>query len=669
MSGSLSSSPESGAANLLEASPYRLLARGVSRAARALGAAVDERLVEFLVSETPREDLGDFGVNVARFARQVRVSPQKLAELAVEELLKNPLVSSATAAGPFVNFSYNTRLAAKLLIREMRDWGQFQDMYKVDRPLRIVVEHTSANPVHPLHIGHARNASLGDTLARLLKARGHIVQTRFYINDLGRQVAVAAYGFKLLGRLDPPPGVKKDRWVGLVYAITHTVMDIRLLKEKLEKLKEEGRDEEYREALRKLDELVADAATLREQAPEVFDAIAEAMEGRDPERDVSEIMRSYEYRLDEETVRLVRSVVGMCLEGFRETLSRMGIEFDVWDWESSLAWSGLVSKVLEAARSSPYATVHKGALALDFKRLLEDEELRKQLGLPEGYEVPPMILVRSDGTTLYTTRDVAYSIYKFKESGADRVYNVIAAEQRLEQLQVRLALIALGWRREGLNQLHYAYEMVNLPGQKMSGRRGRYITLDELLDRAVSLARSVVEEKSPHLPEEEKRRIAEAVGTAAVRYALVSVSASKPMTFSLEEALSFERNSAPYIMYTYARAANILERASERGITIDWEKIDYSAADENKLRRKLVLKLLLYPYTLVKAVDELKPELLVSYLNGLADAFNEWYASGDSAIGEPDPGKRNFKLAMVHSVKTVTASALEILGIKPIARM
>ncbi|HID40666.1 MAG TPA: arginine--tRNA ligase, partial [Pyrodictium sp.] len=584
-------------------------------------------------------------------------------------LQQEPVVAEAKRVGGYLNITIDVGYAAKLVFEAVRVEGFEYGRVKTDKPERIVVEHTSANPVHPLHIGHARNASLGDSLARLLRARGHVVQTRFYINDMGRQVAVLAYGYIAAGLDEPPKNVKPDHWIGLVYAITHTLLDIEELKKRLEQLKREEKYEEYRQLLRELDELVAAASRLRERDPELFERIAEALKGKDPSQEISKLMQVYEYRQDPEKVELVRKVVQLCLQGFRETLSRLGIEIEKWDWESELAWTSMVSKILEQARNSPYATVHKGALALNLQPVLRDSVVRERLGLPEDYEIPPLILQRSDGTTLYTTRDIAYSLKKFREFNADRVFNVIAAEQRLEQLQVRLALIALGYRREGLNMIHYAYEMVNLPGQKMSGRRGRYITLDELIDQAVAIARQEVEKRSPGLPEEEKRKIAEAVGTAAVRYTLVSVSASKPMTFNINEALNFERNSAPYILYTHARAASILAKARERGIQLDWDRIDYSATNENMLRRSLVIQALVYPYVFAKAADEQRPELIVAYLSRLADIFNRWYTSGDSVVNEQDQGKQMFKLALVYAVKQILANALDLLGIKAIDRM
>ncbi len=649
--------------------PYRVLGASLHEALRELGVSEDEKLIEYIVAESPRPELGDYGLPIARFAKKHGLDLQVLVEKTTEKLKRYPHIAGVKRVGGYLNIVIDAAEASRAIFTAVIRDGENYGHVKTDTPLRIVVEHTSANPVHPLHIGHARNAALGDTLARLLRERGHRVQTRFYVDDMGRQVAVLVYGAKLLGEPRIPEGTKPDHWLGLLYALTHTLADIEELKKELGELKRGDNLDKYHEKLRELDELVAAASRLREKAPELFDKLAEAIRGRDPEKEIQEIMRSYEFGEDEEIVKLTRTIVEKCLKGFKQTLQRLGIGFDQWDWESDLVWSSLVRKIIERAKTTPYAITYKGALALNLQPLLKDPVIRQALGVPEGYEVPPLILQRSDGTTLYTTRDIAYSIKKFSDFNADKVYNVIAAEQRLPQLQVRLALIALGYRKEGLNMHHYAYEMVNLPGRKMSGRRGEYVALDELIEQAITRARQEVEKRSPHLPPEEKKKIAEAVGIAAIRYTLVSVSAPKPMTFDIEEALNFEQNSAPYILYTHARAANILAKARERGLQINIDNIDYTAANENPLRRKLVLQLLNYPYIFAKAADELKPELIVNYLNKLADTFNKWYTSGDSAINELDPGKRNYKLALVQAVKTVTANALRILGIKPLERM
>ena len=652
---------------MYDVSPPKLIGRTVHAVLTSYNIDVDPLVVERSVSEIPRSYGGDYGIPIMRFLRQVKDGQEKnkIVNEIIERLKSEPTVRNAVFVRGYINVDLDVSSLAKIVFEAVRHDGKEYGYVKTSRPQRIVVEHTSANPVHPLHIGHARNMSLGDTLAKLLRARGHKVQTRYYINDAGRQMAVLVYGIKMLGSYSPPKNVKIDHWLGLVYAITHTLVDVLTLKKEVERLREKG-GEEYREKLSELDKLMAVLARLRERDPALFDKLAQAISSDpNPEESIAEIMRKYEFRTDEEIVKLTRRIVEDCLKGFKETMRRMGVDVEVWDWESDLIWSSMVAKILEEARKSPYFTIHKGAPALNLASLQEDPEIAEKLELPKSFKIPSLILARSDGTTLYTTRDIAYTIKKFREFKADKVINVIAAEQRLEQLQVRLALIALGYKHEGFNLIHYAYEMVSIPGMSMSGRRGEYITLDELIEAAIKRAREEVDKRQPDLPEDERQKIAEAVGIGAVRYSLVSVAAQKPLTFNLEEALNFERNSAPYIQYTYARAHNIL---AKYGKPIPWDQIDYSAAEENELRRTLVIQASMFPYIFAKAADELKPELLVAYINRLADVFNKWYPQ-DHVIREPDEGKRAFKLALTKTVETILENTMRILGIPVLERL
>jgi len=205
------------------------------------------------------------------------------------------------------------------------------------------VEHTSANPIHQMHIGHARNTSLGDTLARLLAARGHRVNRRFYVNDAGKQVAVATYGVYLAGLEDPLAeaerrGVKPDHFVGWIYAV------VSIEAFTLRRLAMEG-DEEAR---RKLESTAAALARLKEQRPgleDLFDRIFRGVEREgDPEARIAEIVKAYEAGRDPWKAR-VRRVVETVLVGFRQTLSRVDAEFDAWDYESLLLWEGWVDYV------------------------------------------------------------------------------------------------------------------------------------------------------------------------------------------------------------------------------------------------------------------------------------------------------------------------------------
>src|SRR5208337_2353404 len=176
-----------------------------------------------------------------------------------------------------------------------------------------------------------------------------------------------------------------------------------------------------------------------------------------------------------------------------------------WDWESELLWNGYVEKTLSRLVKLPFAKKEGASVALDVNAILDAYSLRKEFNLSETYEVPSLTLVRSDGTTLYPTRDIAYSIMKSKDSG--KVINVIATEQTLPQLQIRLALYALGEQIAARNQIHYAYGLVELPGGiKTSKRRAHYVALDDVIEQARNRVEQTMAQRKEELEAAESNR-------------------------------------------------------------------------------------------------------------------------------------------------------------------
>lgn len=644
--------------------PYTAL---VERLADLLSGVTGARRLDVwrLIQPPPREEYGDLGFPLMRFTGRSGPDPGRALE-AVRDGLESSGFNwvSVGLEGGYLN----VRLDAGGLAREltaMYSSGWRPRVPPTSEPLRVVVEHTSANPIHPLHMGHARNASLGDTLARLLRARGHTVNTRFYVNDSGLQVAHLVLGLRLAGIRDLAGearrlGLKVDRLAGWVYATTHTSIDA---------IQESRRVKAGEGSEGRLEELAAALARLKDQDPGgYFDRIFHGVESlRDPEAEVQEIVRRYEAGLEPERTE-VRRVAEAVLEGFKETLARLGVSFDDWDWESDLLWSGAVARLLEEAKSSRYITTHKGALAIDAPRIVAelvepDPEASSAFKLPKSFDIPPMILVRSDGTTLYATRDVAYAIHKFRAFNADRVINVVGADQRLEQLHVRLALLGLGYRREALNMVHYDYEIVRLPGRRMRSRRGEAVWLDDVIEEAKARAAGEVRSRNPDAPEELVDAIAEKVAVGAVRFALVQTSAPKPVTVEIERMLNLQENSGPYLQYTHARAFGILARHGP----VDWDAVDPAACSEAG-RRGILVRASRLPLVAAKAADDLAPEDLATYMLKLADQFNSWYQK-DSVIHEPDRGARECKALIVHHFKENLALGLTLLGIPAPERM
>jgi arginyl-tRNA synthetase len=624
-----------------------------------------EAFVKISIGKIPKQlsferppilDFGQLASSICfELAKQVGEKPLTLAEHLVKAMDKSKfsLVKDVAAAGGgYINFHAEFAKLSALTLESVRRLDTAYGFVKADKPLKIIVEHTSVNPLHPIHIGQARNPMLGDAVARMLASRGHKVSRHYYVDDVGRQTAVIAYGYEKLGR--PKPAEKPDHFIGKIYTITSCLVEINRLKKELELAKAVSAEEDITKINRELDDWMSVAFELREKHPELFEELLEKMSGdKDPEKMVNELNRAYEVG-NERAKKLIREVSELCLEGFRETLSRAGVSYDSWDWESDFVWSGMVTEVLQRLKQTPYVFVLGGILEFDAGKVVEELNLWDKLGLRKDYVVPSLTLMRADGTTLYTTRDIAYTLWKFER--ADKCINVIGMEQSLAQMQLKIALYALGYSEHAENLTHFAYNLVTLPGYKMSSRRGRYITLDEVMDEAVRRAYEEVSKRSPQLPEEEKRKVAEFVGIGAVRYALVEVDPSKPVEFNWDRVLNFERNSAPYIQYSHARACSILRKASRKP-----EKPSYDLLKE-KLEHELVLALADFPEVFTEATEMLKPNLMADFANALADKFNTFYNAFPVIKAEPRE-LSDARLALADAVRIVLRNALNLIGI------
>ncbi len=631
----------------------------------ALNKALSERYPGLSVqpeslSTPPSIRLGELSSSMCFEMAKKGVNPVRMAEELASsiEASEYRLIESVEAVRGYVNFRASLPRFAELTLGSACELDVDYGFPKTDRPLRIIVEHTSANPNGPIHVGNARNSMLGDALARMLRLRGHDVSVHFYLNDMGRQVAIASYGYDLLGR--PRPEGKPDHWIGLIYAMTNCIIEIETLRKRISELEAEDSSEGLSKARRRLDECVAAASELMSRNRELFERLLAELKRREsPESEVASLNLSYE-RGDEEARRLFREVVELCVEGFKQTLSRAGISVDSWDWESSFVWSGSVREVVERLSRTPYVRRVEGVPVLDCEAVASSMRLKKSLGVEEGHVIPRLTLLRSDGTTLYTVRDVAYTLWKFER--ADRVINVIGFEQTLAQLQLKLALYALEEGDKAERLVHYSYELVKLPGYRMSTRLGRYVTFDELMDRAELLAYEEVSKRSPELPEGEKRRIARAVGLGAIRYAFLMVAPTKPVVFVWDRVLNLEANSGPFIQYAHARACSILRKSGGGSVEPDYSLLGHA------LERELVLKVASFPEMFLRAVRDLRPHIITDYLNSLADTFNKFYATLPVLAAEPR-GLRDARLMLVKAVMVCLRNGLRALGIEAPERM
>ena len=627
----------------------------------ALANALNKALPEtqqptITLNKTPNIEYGQLASSLCfELAKKLEQKPLALANQLVGAIDKsefNLIEKVAPAGAGYINFHVNFAKFSELTLESVKKLGSEYGFSKTDKPKKITVEHTSVNPLHPIHIGQARNPMLGDALARILKYRGHEVSRHYYIDDVGRQSSVVAYGYAKLGK--PKPTEKADLFVGKIYTVTSCIVEINRLKKLREAAISVHNADDLVKANKEIDEWMSIAVELKEKYPVLFEALAAKIsQDENPEEEIKRLNCAYEN--DEPNAKqLIREVSDLCLEGFRETMKRVGVTYDSWDWESDFVWSTQVNDVLAKLRASPFVFNETGVLVFDAEKVVQTLNLKGKLGLSENNEVPSLTLGRADGTTLYTTRDIAYTLWKFKH--AQKVINVIGMEQSLAQLQLKIALYAMGHSEYAENLVHFAYNLVTLPGYKMSSRRGHYITFDDVLTEAVQRAYEEVSKRSPLLSEEEKRKIADFVGLGSVRYALVDVDPSKTVVFTWDRVLNFETNSAPYVQYTHARACSILRKAAHEP-----EKPSFELLTE-KLERELILNIASFPDMFIEATEYLKPNMIADYTNALADKFNTFY-NALPVIKADTQELSDARITLTRAIQIVMFNALNLIGV------
>jgi len=607
----------------------------------------------------PDEKFGELAFECFELSKLVGKPPKEVAKSLEPEVapLVKPLFSSVKAEGAgYLNFYVNYAELASLTFSTVHRLKNKYGFVPAEKKLKIIVEHTSANPIHPIHVGTARNAVIGDCLAKLLRMRGHEVRTHFYVDDVGFQVAIAAYGFRLV---DPSElkGLKEDLAVGLIYAATNALLELKELKKKYEDIKKSGDIEELPEVTAKIDERVALLAKLKSKLGSCVDTLINAfVKAGDPLAEIKTLDLRYEMG-DPEAKKCMRNLCLFCIKGFKKTLERVGISFDSWDWESEVAcWSSRVKAVINSLKSSGFTSVEDSALVLRVKEIIDRLSLREKLGIPKSVEVPNLILVRSDGRTLYTTRDIAYTLWQLEL--ADKVFHVIGVDQKIPQLQLRIAIALIAGCEKANSVVHFSYELVRLPKRKMSARKGEFVSFDELLDEAKRKALDEIRKRDPSMAADEAEEVAERVGVGAIKYYLLSTSPNKVITFDWGKALNFEQNSGPFLQYVMVRINSLLSKAKDVEVKLENVRPELLSSEHEK---RLILLLSKYPELIKEVSESLELEELTVYANKLAATFNVFY-DNCPVLSSESPVKES-RLMLVLATKYTLQSLLSILGI------
>ncbi len=513
-------------------------------------------------------------------AKTRKQSPVVIAAEIAGDLARVPELKDVKveAKGPYINFIFGPEYISTTLAAAVRDgYGSLPATHR-----RTVLEHTSANPNGPLHVGHIRNSIIGDTLARCFRKAGHRLEVQYYVNDMGRQIAIVGWGYT---NLDMPAGAgeKGDHHVARVYIAANREI---------------------------------------EKRPGIVE-------------EVDRLMQLVE-KGDAATVKLFRGAVSECLEGFKVTMSRLNVRHDRFVWESDFIRNGDTEKVL--GKISHLKEAHSdGKFWVDLTGA----------GFEKEY-----VLRRSDGTSVYAARDLAYHIWKGRNF--DHMIDVLGADHKLIGAQLIATLKMIGEKYPEI--VHF--EFVSLPEGSMSTRAGKFVSADELMDEVIKQAFSEVTVRRPELDEDIRTGIARSVALAAIRYDIVKISPEKSTVFDWKDALDFERQSGPYIQYAHARACSILEKAGA------FEEV-YDLENENEIT--LAKQIAKFPYIVDTVVRELKPHILATYARELADLFNAFYHF--EPVLKAEGRTRQARLTLVKATQNTLKEVLETLGIDAVRTM
>ncbi len=605
----------------------------IFRACAQLGyLAAEKEIISKL--EDAKEEFGDFASPVAfDLAKSARKAPRKIAEEVAAQIEEDPLVSKVEVAGAgYINFHLNSGEYAKLVIGAI-DSAKGKYGSGERKSEKILVEFPAVNPNKPWHIGHMRNAILGDSVARILEFYGFKVEREDLINDLGLQVAQSVWGFINLGGT---PSGKLDHWLG----------------------------QEYVEVAKKIED------------PKVAEEVRTILKGM--ERGTGDIAKS------------ARELAEKCVKAQYETAFKLNIFHDVLIWESDIVKSGLYGAALEKAEATGEVIREEtgknaGCIVAKLEKI---EEFK-------GMESPDKVLVRSDGTATYTGKDLAFQMWKFgiilpkfkyrvfmkQPNGheayttsadgaemvfgkADRVINVIGSEQAYPQKVLKAIFKLMGKEKEAANSIHLSYEHAALPEGAFSGRAGTWVgyTADEVIEATSKEAMNQIRERFKDMGEAEKMKIANSVAIGAIRFDFLRTTPEKKIIFKWEEALKFEGDTAPYVQYSHARASRIIEKAG--GLP---KGVDYGAITDASEKR-LIKWLALFPRTVELSAREYRPHLIAEYLLDLSNSFSKFYQNCPVLQAE-DARTKAARLKLVSCYKEVLKNGLLLLGIEAPERM
>ena len=351
---------------------------------------------------------------------------------------------------------------------------------------------------------------------------------------------------------------------------------------------------------------------------------------------------------DEENQKLWKEFIDISLKEYNKIYDRLGVNFDYYYGESF--YNNMMPAVLEELKEKGIACEDQGALVVFF----------------ENDKLPPAIVQKKDGSFLYTTSDLATMKFRKDELNVDEAVYLTDDRQQNHFKQVFEIGEMLG-EPYNYKKTHVVFGIMRFgDGMIFSSRSGNIIRLVDLLDEAKTQVKKVIDEKNPNIPEEEKEKIAEIVGSGAIKYFDLSQNRTSDITFTWDKVLSFEGNTGPYLQYTYVRIMSIFRKLKEENINV--ENKDIILENMNGVERELAVELLRFPQTVVKSYESYRPNIIADYLFDIAKLFNNFYNSS-SILKEENKKVMDARILLAEKTAFILKEGLGLLGINTVDRM
>jgi arginyl-tRNA synthetase len=562
---------------------------------------------------------GEWGISTSFFqtaADEARASkgkggpvPQRAQEIAEgikEQVGSLPGISRIEAVKGYLNLYFSTEQYAARVVNSILDAGTEYGRGE-SKSERVMVEFAQPNTHHSFHIGHARNTVLGESLSRIVELAGFETIRATYPGDIGLGVITVLWAYQKFHLGQEPTDVhERGQWLLKIYVEATNLLEAREGETPGQIALRESYDAERREMYQKWD---AGDPSIR----------ALWLETRE-----------------------------WSLQEFREILSMLDVEIDVWFFESEVdePSKAIVNELLERGiAEDERASGGPVIVRIDEKLGLTKEKYRTA------------VILRSDGTSLYLTKDLALAKVKFEQYKVDRSLYVVDNRQSLH-FQQAFKILELWGFPQAEKCYHLAYGFVSLPEGAMSARRGRVALFKDVADEAEKRALAAMTKRTPDMSEEKRREVARQIGLGALVYAMLSVDNNKDIVFDIDEALSFDGHTAPYIQNAYVRANSILRKAG--GLPEGEASFSYELTSHEVQLIDLISR---FPATVAQAAEEYRPLLVATYAYELANAFHSFYHSVP-VIQAKEEVMRSARLRLVAAARQVLSNALGLLVIQ-----